>query len=102
MTSPLCWAASASALIAQDQVSTPSSKAKGSKAQAKYSYPRGKYATRAQAWPARNSKAESRHLSAVKTSVHAQVIELQRKIQLLGKMAPEDPEGSGVNSDHPV
>lgn len=102
MTSPLCRAASASALAAQDQVSTPSSKAKGSKAQAKYGYPRGKYPTRAQAWPARGSKAESLRTSALKTSVHAKVVELQRKIQLLGKMAPEDPEGSGVNGDHPV
>ncbi|XP_046292400.1 outer dynein arm-docking complex subunit 3 isoform X2 [Marmota monax] len=82
MTSPLCRAASLNALTAQDQVSTPSSKAKGSKAQAKYGYPRGKHATRAQAWPARSSKAESL-LGAVKTSVHAQVVELQRKIQLL-------------------
>ncbi|XP_015344543.1 outer dynein arm-docking complex subunit 3 isoform X2 [Marmota marmota marmota] len=82
MTSPLCRAASLNALTAQDQVSTPSSKAKGSKAQAKYGYPRGKHATRAQAWPARSSKAESLR-GAVKTSVHAQVVELQRKIQLL-------------------
>ncbi|KAF7465567.1 coiled-coil domain-containing protein 151 [Marmota monax] len=82
MTSPLCRAASLNALTAQEQVSTPSSKAKGSKAQAKYGYPRGKHATRAQAWPARSSKAESL-LGAVKTSVHAQVVELQRKIQLL-------------------
>uniref|UniRef100_A0A8C6EXD4 Outer dynein arm docking complex subunit 3 n=1 Tax=Marmota marmota marmota TaxID=9994 RepID=A0A8C6EXD4_MARMA len=76
MTSPLCRAASLNALTAQDQVSTPSSKAKGSKAH------RGKHATRAQAWPARSSKAESLR-GAVKTSVHAQVVELQRKIQLL-------------------
>ncbi|XP_071458530.1 outer dynein arm-docking complex subunit 3 isoform X2 [Marmota flaviventris] len=82
MTSPLCRAASLNALTAQDQVSTPSSKAKGSKSQAKYGYPRGKHATRAQAWPARSSKAESLR-GAVKTSVHAQVVELQRKIQLL-------------------
>ncbi|KAM4858710.1 outer dynein arm-docking complex subunit 3 isoform X2 [Urocitellus parryii] len=82
MTSPLCRAASLNALTAQDQVSTASSKAKGSKAQAKYGYPRGKHATRAQAWPARSSKAESLR-GAVKTSVHAQVVELQRKIQLL-------------------
>ncbi|KAG3280259.1 outer dynein arm-docking complex subunit 3 isoform X2 [Ictidomys tridecemlineatus] len=82
MTSPLCRAASLNALTAQDQVSTPSSKAKSSKAQAKYGHPRGKHATRAQAWPARSSKAESLR-GAVKTSVHAQVVELQRKIQLL-------------------
>nr|XP_026255449.1 coiled-coil domain-containing protein 151 isoform X2 [Urocitellus parryii] len=82
MTSPLCRAASLNALTAQDQVSTASSKAKGSKAQAKYGYPRGKHATRAQAWPARSSKTESLR-GAVKTSVHAQVVELQRKIQLL-------------------
>uniref|UniRef100_A0A8D2DZX4 Outer dynein arm docking complex subunit 3 n=1 Tax=Sciurus vulgaris TaxID=55149 RepID=A0A8D2DZX4_SCIVU len=83
MTSPLCRAASANALTAQDQVSTPSSKAKGSKPPAKYGYPRGKSASRTQAWPARNSKAEPHRSGAVKTSVHAQVVELQRKIQLL-------------------
>ncbi|XP_047386705.1 outer dynein arm-docking complex subunit 3 [Sciurus carolinensis] len=83
MTSPLCRAASANALTAQDQVSTPSSKAKGSKPPAKYSYPRGKSASRAQAWPARHSKTEPHRSGAVKTSVHAQVVELQRKIQLL-------------------
>lgn len=83
MTSPLCRAASLNALTAQDQISTPSSKAKGSKSQAKYNYPGGKYGSRTQAWPASSSKAEFLRSGASKISVHAQVVELQRKIQLL-------------------
>ncbi|XP_023373832.1 coiled-coil domain-containing protein 151 isoform X2 [Otolemur garnettii] len=80
MTSPLCRAASANALPAQDQVTTPSSKAKN-KASAKPSHPRGKGAV--QAWPPRHFKAGSFRRGMGKPSVHLQVAELQRKIQLL-------------------
>nr|XP_034366373.1 coiled-coil domain-containing protein 151 isoform X3 [Arvicanthis niloticus] len=76
MTSPLCWAAATSTVTSQEQVPAPSSKAKGGKVH------RGKAMGRAQAWPAHHSKkAASFHL--MKSSVHAQVLELQRKIQLL-------------------
>ncbi|XP_062966175.1 outer dynein arm-docking complex subunit 3 isoform X1 [Cynocephalus volans] len=81
MTSPLCRAASANALPAQDQVSTPSSKAKGSKARAERRHPRGRGA--AQAWPPLHSKAGSLHRGVGKPSVYSQVTELQKKIQLL-------------------
>ncbi|XP_007951795.1 outer dynein arm-docking complex subunit 3 [Orycteropus afer afer] len=81
MASPLCRAASANVLTAQDQVSTPSSKVKGSQVQAKGGHPRGKGA--AQAWYPAHSKSGSRPASGVKPSVHTQVAELQRKIQLL-------------------
>ncbi|XP_004632879.1 coiled-coil domain-containing protein 151 [Octodon degus] len=83
MTSPLCRAASANAVPSQDQASTPSSKAKGSKAQAKQDHLRGKGWPRTQAWPAHHSKTGLYSRSPVKTSVHTQVVELQRKIQLL-------------------
>ncbi|KAM6167655.1 outer dynein arm-docking complex subunit 3 isoform 2-T2 [Erethizon dorsatum] len=83
MTSPLCRAASANAVPSQDQASTSSSKARGSKAQAKKGHLRGKGSARAQAWPPLHSKGRLRRRSPVKTSVHAQVVELQRKIQLL-------------------
>ncbi|XP_060226857.1 outer dynein arm-docking complex subunit 3 isoform X2 [Meriones unguiculatus] len=79
MTSPLCWAAATSTVTSQEQVSSPSSKVKGSKAQG---HPRGKILGRAQAWPAHRIKSgTSYHL--LKTSVQTQVLELQRKIQLL-------------------
>ncbi|KAM9245059.1 outer dynein arm-docking complex subunit 3 isoform 2-T2 [Dugong dugon] len=81
MTSPLCRAASANALTAQDQVSTPSSKVKGSQSQAKAHHPRGKGA--AQAWYPVHSKSGHLHPSGVKPAVHTQVAESQRKIQLL-------------------
>ncbi|XP_052044809.1 outer dynein arm-docking complex subunit 3 isoform X2 [Apodemus sylvaticus] len=78
MTSPLCWAAATSTVTSQEQVPAPSSKAKGTKVHR----PRGKAVGRAQAWPAQHPKsAASFHL--MKSSVHAQVLELQRKIQLL-------------------
>lgn len=93
MTSPLCRAASANALPPQDQVSTPSSKVKGREASGKPSHLRGKGA--AQAWPPGRSKGGSFHRDAGKPSVHAQVAELHKKIQLLGKMAPEGTEGQG-------
>nr|XP_020028842.1 coiled-coil domain-containing protein 151 isoform X1 [Castor canadensis] len=83
MTSPLCRAASANALLSQDQVSTPSNKAKGSKTQGKQSYSRSKDSARAQAWPPFRSKGGSLQSHNVKSSVQAQVTELQRKIQLL-------------------
>jgi hypothetical protein len=102
MTSPLCRAASANALLSQDQVSTPSNKAKGSKTQGKQSYSRSKDSARAQAWPPFRSKGGSLQSHNVKSSVQAQVTELQRKIQLLGKMAAEGTEGSGVHSAHAV
>lgn len=96
MTSPLCWAAGIYTVTSQEQVSTPSSKVKGSKVQGH----RGKALGRAQAWPVQRLKSgTSYHL---KSSVHAQMLELQRKIQLLGKMAAEDPEGSGINSAHRI
>uniref|UniRef100_A0A2K5TRR4 Outer dynein arm docking complex subunit 3 n=1 Tax=Macaca fascicularis TaxID=9541 RepID=A0A2K5TRR4_MACFA len=81
MTSPLCRAASANALPPQDQVSTPSSKVKGREASGKPSHLRGKGA--AQAWPPGHSKGGSFHRDAGKPSVHAQVAELHKKIQLL-------------------
>lgn len=56
---------------------------------------------RAQAWPAHHPKsAASFHL--MKSSVHAQVLELQRKIQLLGKMAAGCTEESGISRAHLV
>lgn len=98
MTSPLCWAAATSTVTSQEQVSAPSSKVKGSKVQG---HPRGKILGRTQAWPAHRIKSgTSYHL--LKTSVQTQVLELQRKIQLLGKMAGEGTEGPGINSAHPV
>ncbi|XP_053442472.1 outer dynein arm-docking complex subunit 3 isoform X8 [Nycticebus coucang] len=81
MTSPLCRAASANALPAQDQVTTPSSKAKHKKASAKPSHPRSKGAV--QAWSPRHFKVGSFRRGIGKPSVHLQVAELQRKIQLL-------------------
>ncbi|XP_040585931.1 outer dynein arm-docking complex subunit 3 isoform X2 [Mesocricetus auratus] len=78
MTSPLCWAAATQAVTSQEQVSAPSSKIKGSKVQGH----RGKALGRAQAWPAQRLKAGPSYHS-IKSSVHAQVLELQRKIQLL-------------------
>ncbi|KAL4673546.1 hypothetical protein H8959_017480 [Pygathrix nigripes] len=81
MTSPLCRAASANALPPQDQVSTPSSKVKGREASGKPSHLRGKGA--AQAWPPGRSKGGSFHRGAGKPSVHSQVAELHKKIQLL-------------------
>ncbi|KFO28777.1 coiled-coil domain-containing protein 151 isoform X2 [Fukomys damarensis] len=83
MTSPLCRAASASAVSSQDQALMPSSKAKGIKALAKQGHPEGKGSVRAQAWPPLHSKAVLRRRSPAKTAVHTQVVELQRKIQLL-------------------
>ncbi|XP_013360565.1 PREDICTED: coiled-coil domain-containing protein 151 isoform X2 [Chinchilla lanigera] len=83
MTSPLCRAASANAVPSQDQASTSSPKAKSSRAQAKQSHLLGKGWARAQAWPPLHSKMGLRGHSLVKTSVHTQVVELQRKIQLL-------------------
>ncbi|XP_012889457.1 PREDICTED: coiled-coil domain-containing protein 151 isoform X2 [Dipodomys ordii] len=81
MSNPLCRSASANALLTQDQITTSSSKAKGSKSQVKQGYPRGKDAMRAQAWlPLHSKGAISR---ATKASMQAQVVELQRKIQLL-------------------
>lgn len=95
MTSPLCRAASANALPSQDQIST-SSKAKSiTKAEAKHRHPRGKGT--AQAWPPLHSKKGPVYASRGKSAVHTQVAELQRKIQLLGKMAPKGITGSGVN-----
>ncbi|XP_031199636.1 coiled-coil domain-containing protein 151 isoform X2 [Mastomys coucha] len=78
MTSPLCWAAATSTVTSQEQAPAPSSKAKGNKAHRS----RTKGTGRAQAWPAHHPKSPaSFHL--MKSSVHAQVLELQRKIQLL-------------------
>ncbi|OBS79416.1 hypothetical protein A6R68_18167, partial [Neotoma lepida] len=77
MTSPLCWAA-ATVVTSQEQVPAPSSKAKGSKIQGH----KGKALGRAQAWPAQRNKAGISYQS-LKSSVHAQMLELQRKIQLL-------------------
>ncbi|PNI51394.1 CCDC151 isoform 3 [Pan troglodytes] len=81
MTSPLCRAASANALPPQDQASTPSSKVKGREASGKPSHLRGKGT--AQAWPPGRSKGGSFHRGAGKPSVHSQVAELHKKIQLL-------------------
>ncbi|XP_075392665.1 outer dynein arm-docking complex subunit 3 [Tenrec ecaudatus] len=82
MTSPLCRAASAHVLTAQDQLLTPLSKAKGSHRQGKAGgHPRGKGAT--PAWYPAHTKPRSLYPSGVKASLHAQVAELQKKIQLL-------------------
>ncbi|KAG8523243.1 Coiled-coil domain-containing protein 151 [Galemys pyrenaicus] len=94
MTSPLCWAASGNAQPAQDQAST-SSKVKGNQAQVKHRPTRSKGT--AQAWGPLHSKADPFQGSGGK-SMHIQVAELQKKIQLLGKTAPEGTEGSVVNS----
>lgn len=56
---------------------------------------------RAQAWPAHHSKTAA-SFQLMKSSVQAQVLELQRKIQLLGKMAAGGTEGSGINCAHPI
>nr|BAC27290.1 unnamed protein product [Mus musculus] len=76
MTSPLCWAAATTTVTSPEQAPAPSSKAKGSKVH------RSKSMGRAQAWPARHPKSAT-SFHAMKSSVHAQVLELQRKIQLL-------------------
>ncbi|XP_008048798.1 coiled-coil domain-containing protein 151, partial [Carlito syrichta] len=81
MTSPLCRLASTNPPATQDQVSTPSSKVKGMKALVKPGRPRGKSAT--QAWPPHRSKAGPFHSGVGKPTVHSQVVELHRKIQLL-------------------
>nr|XP_021532310.1 coiled-coil domain-containing protein 151 isoform X2 [Aotus nancymaae] len=81
MTSPLCRAASANALPPQDQASTPSSKVKGREASGKPSHLRGKGTT--QAWTLGRSKEGSFRRGAGKPSMHSQVAELHRKIQLL-------------------
>uniref|UniRef100_A0A8C9DRQ5 Uncharacterized protein n=1 Tax=Prolemur simus TaxID=1328070 RepID=A0A8C9DRQ5_PROSS len=94
MTSPLCWAAATNALPAQDQVTTPSSKVKNRKAPPKYGHPRSKGAV--QAWPPPHFKVGPLRRGVGKSTVHLQVAELQRKIQLLGKMAPESTEGQGT------
>ncbi|XP_054418010.1 outer dynein arm-docking complex subunit 3 [Pteronotus mesoamericanus] len=80
MTSPLCRAASANAVPSQDQLST-SSKARGSQTQAKHHLSLAKNA--AQAWSPLYSKKRPAHANVGKSSVHTQVAELQRKIQLL-------------------
>lgn len=95
MTSSLSWAASVNAMPSQNQISAPS-KVKGSQAQIKPYHPRGKGSV--QAWHSLHSKAAPFHASEGKSAVHTQVAELQRKIQLLGKMAPQGTEGSRVNS----
>lgn len=99
MTSPLCRAASTNALASQDQISA-SSKTKGRQSQAKRGQPRGKGT--AHAWPSLHSKKGPGSASRGRSAVHTQVAELQRKIQLLGKMAPKGIEGSGVNNVHPA
>ncbi|XP_069334814.1 outer dynein arm-docking complex subunit 3 isoform X2 [Eulemur rufifrons] len=81
MTSPLCWAAATNALPAQDQVTTPSSKAKNRKAPPKHGHPRSKGAV--QAWPPPHFKVGPLRRGVGKSTVHLQVAELQRKIQLL-------------------
>uniref|UniRef100_A0A2K5QYF3 Outer dynein arm docking complex subunit 3 n=1 Tax=Cebus imitator TaxID=2715852 RepID=A0A2K5QYF3_CEBIM len=81
MTSPLCRAASANALPPQDQASTPSSKVKGRETSGKPSHLRGKGTT--QAWTLGRSKAGSFRRGSGKSSMHSQVAELRRKIQLL-------------------
>ncbi|XP_057565662.1 outer dynein arm-docking complex subunit 3 isoform X1 [Hippopotamus amphibius kiboko] len=80
MTSPLCWAAAASAMPSQDHISSPS-KAKSSQAQIKPFHPGGKGSE--QAWHSLHSKVGTFHASEGKSTVHTQVAELQRKIQLL-------------------
>ncbi|XP_004999541.2 outer dynein arm-docking complex subunit 3 isoform X4 [Cavia porcellus] len=82
MTSPLCRAASANAMPSQDQASTPSSKAKSSKAQAKKGYRRAK-GSHSGAWTPPYSKTALGPHSPQKLAKHKEVVELQRKIQLL-------------------
>uniref|UniRef100_A0A667H5W0 Coiled-coil domain containing 151 n=1 Tax=Lynx canadensis TaxID=61383 RepID=A0A667H5W0_LYNCA len=80
MTSPLCWGASTNVLHAQDQAST-SSNVKSSPTRAKHRHPQGKGA--AHAWPPLHSKAGPLHTGGGTSTVHAQVAELQKKIQVL-------------------
>ncbi|KAM5308167.1 outer dynein arm-docking complex subunit 3 [Glossophaga mutica] len=80
MTSPLCWATNDNALRSQDRLST-SSKARSSQVQAKRRHTRGKGGE--QAWHPLHSKKGPVYASVGKSSVHTQVAELQRKIQLL-------------------
>lgn len=84
MTSPLCWAASTNIPTSQDQVST-SAKVKGSQTKAQHHHSQVKGV--AQAWLPLHSKAGHLHARKGKSAVHTQVAELQRKVQLLGKMA---------------
>ncbi|GAB5567752.1 outer dynein arm-docking complex subunit 3 isoform X1 [Prionailurus iriomotensis] len=84
MTSPLCWGASTNVLRAQDQAST-SSKVKSSPTRAKHRHPQGKGA--AHAWLPLHSKAGPLHTGGGTSTVNAQVAELQKKIQVLGKIA---------------
>ncbi|KAI2588861.1 hypothetical protein G5576_017082 [Homo sapiens] len=98
MTSPLCRAASANALPPQDQASTPSSRVKGREASGKPSHLRGKGT--AQAWTPGRSKGGSFHRGAGKPSVHSQVAELHKKIQLLESHSVARWECSGTISAH--
>lgn len=91
MTSPLCWAAASNAMPSQDQISTPS-KVKATQVQLKPYRSRGKGLV--PVWHSLHSKAGPLHASEGKSAVNMQVAELQRKIQLLGKMTPEGPEWS--------
>lgn len=84
MTSPLCWGASTNVLHAQDQAST-SSNVKSSPTRAKHRHPQGKGA--AHAWLPLHSKAGPLHTGGGTSTVNAQVAELQKKVQVLGKMA---------------
>ncbi|XP_076977853.1 outer dynein arm-docking complex subunit 3 isoform X2 [Tamandua tetradactyla] len=81
MSNPLCRAASANVLSGQDQAATSSSKAKGRRSQPAGGHPRGKGA--ALAWPPLQFKAGPSLRSGTKAAVDSQMIELQRKIQLL-------------------
>ena len=75
----------------QDQISTPS-KVKATQVQLKPYRSRGKGLV--PVWHSLHSKAGPFHASEGKSAVNMQVAELQRKIQLLGKMTPEGPEWS--------
>nr|XP_051695969.1 outer dynein arm-docking complex subunit 3 [Oryctolagus cuniculus] len=109
MTSALCLAASANALSAQDQALTATSKArarkysrKDSRSPTKRGHPRGKGV--AQAWPAHRSKSASLRSGALNPHVQSQVLELQKKIQLLecDQKAFEESSQWNINKNQDV
>ena len=75
----------------QDQIAAPS-KVKATQVQLKPYHSRGKGLV--PVWHSLHSKAGPFHASEGKSAVNMQVAELQKKIQLLGKMTPEGPEWS--------
>lgn len=96
MTSPLCWLAATNATVPSQDLIPTSSKSKGNQDQAK-SRPRSKVA--GQAWPPVHYKGPT-HAGPGKAAIQMQMTELQRKIQVLGKMAPKGIKWSLVHGVH--